>query len=50
MISVIPGLKVILRILETKSHKDVNNMLRKVFQNKIIHKQASRNASSIKYN
>ena len=50
IINVISGLKIIPRTVEIKSHKDINNMVRKIFQNKIIHKQVSRHASSMRYN
>ena len=49
MTNVILGLKIIPRTLEIKSHKN-NNVVRKIFQNKIIHTQAIRNASSKRNN
>lgn len=44
---VIPGFKVIARNLEIKSHNKNNNVVRKVFQNKIIYSQASRSVCSM---
>lgn len=49
MTNIILGLKIIPRTLEMKSHKN-NNVVRKIFQNKIIHTQASRSASSMRNN
>lgn len=46
---VIPGFKVIARNLEIKSHNENNNVVRKVFQNKIIYNQASRSVGSMSY-